>query len=128
MNAAPAPDDFEAAGESAAGSVFRCGLCGLRFTHGGRVCGACPLGSACDLVRCPGCGYQFPRGSRTVEWLRGWWRALARRRPGVPPARAIPETAGGDARSVAATAQGGSGGSARAIVAAVPSARAIPPR
>ena len=54
---------------------FQCALCGLRFTHGGRVCGACPLGAACDLVRCPGCGFQFPRGSPTLERLRRWWRA-----------------------------------------------------
>lgn len=69
MRLAPAPDEFVAAGVPAAGSAFQCALCGLRFTHGARVCGACPLASACDLVRCPGCGYQFPRGSRVVEWL-----------------------------------------------------------
>ena len=72
------PEAFVAAGGLAAGSAFVCALCGLRFTHGGRVCGACPMGAACDLVRCPGCGYQFPRGSRVVEWLSRWWRARKR--------------------------------------------------
>jgi hypothetical protein len=51
-------------------SGFRCALCGGRFEHGERSCGACPLLSGCDLVRCPHCGYQFPRSSRLVDWLR----------------------------------------------------------
>jgi Fe2+ transport system protein FeoA len=70
------PRAFEAAGESEL--AFACALCGLRFTHGGQVCASCPIGSGCDdLVRCPRCGYQFPRASRTVDWLRrlmAWWR------------------------------------------------------
>ena len=70
MRAAPAPEDFAAADALAAGTAFQCTLCGLRFTHGGRVCGTCPLGSACDLVRCPRCGFQTPRGSRLVAWWR----------------------------------------------------------
>jgi hypothetical protein len=75
-----AADAFSPAEDGPAGTLFRCGLCGLRFTHGDRVCGACPIGAGCDLVRCPGCGYQFPRRSRTVEWLGRWWRRAARRR------------------------------------------------
>lgn len=65
----PAADDGEA-------SVFQCGLCGLRFSHGERACGSCALGAGCELVRCPGCGYQFPRESRLLRWLQrvtsGW--------------------------------------------------------
>jgi hypothetical protein len=76
---APAPLEFRPAEDGAAGTVFTCALCGLRFTHGDRACGVCPIGAGCDLVRCPGCGYQFPRGSRTVEWLRRWWRRGAGR-------------------------------------------------
>ena len=72
--------EFRPAGDAAAATAFQCALCGLRFTHGDRVCGACPIGAGCDLVRCPGCGYQFPRRSRTVEWLRRWWRTGIRRR------------------------------------------------
>ena len=72
--------EFEPAEDATAGTVFQCALCGLRFTHGDRVCGACPLGAGCDLVRCPGCGYQFPRAARTVEWLCRWWRTGIRRR------------------------------------------------
>jgi len=51
-------------------TVFRCALCGGRFTHGGRACAPCPLSSGCDLVRCPSCGYTFPRSSRLLGWLR----------------------------------------------------------
>jgi Fe2+ transport system protein FeoA len=70
------PYSFAAAGE---GEAFACALCGLRFTHGGQVCASCPIARGCDdVVRCPRCGYQFPRASRTVEWLRSlraWWRS-----------------------------------------------------
>lgn len=59
------------------GTRFECGLCGTSFTHGGQVCGACPLNAGCDLVKCPNCGYQFPRSSRIVEWGRRIWRRLA---------------------------------------------------
>ncbi len=72
-----APDAFEAAGEGTPAEATRvqCALCGLRFTHGGRACAGCALGAGCDLVKCPGCGYQFPRGSRLVSW---WRRVLWR--------------------------------------------------
>ncbi len=59
------------------GTRFECGLCGTSFTHGGQVCGACPLNAGCDLVKCPNCGYQFPRSSRIAEWGRRIWRRLA---------------------------------------------------
>ena len=58
---------------------FACGLCGLTFMHGDRVCGACPMGHGCDLVRCPRCGYQFPRGSRIVDALKRLASFLRRR-------------------------------------------------
>ena len=125
MRAAPAREEFVPADALTGASTFQCALCGLRFSHGGKVCGSCPLASGCDLVRCPACGYQFPRGSRTLAWLGRSWQALTRRRP----ARSPRDDAGGDVRSAAAAAQGGSGGSARAIGAEVePAARAIPPR
>jgi hypothetical protein len=50
-------------------TVFTCGLCGARFTHGGEVCGACPMTTKCELVKCPNCGFQFPRGSRLLGLL-----------------------------------------------------------
>jgi hypothetical protein len=65
----------------AAGTVFQCLLCGLRFTHGGLVCGGCPLRRGCDLVACPGCSYTFPRSSRLVEWAK----RLLRRGRSRPP-------------------------------------------
>jgi hypothetical protein len=70
------PGAFLPAGESPRGTVFHCGLCGAAFTHEGRVCSACPLGASCDLVRCPGCGFTFPRGSRITDWARRFWSRL----------------------------------------------------
>jgi hypothetical protein len=55
-------------------STFVCGLCGNRFTHGGLVCGTCPMQTGCALVRCPHCGFQFPRSSRIVDFLRRVFR------------------------------------------------------
>ena len=69
----PSLDDFTPVAAAAAGTVFTCALCGARFTHGDRVCGACPLHAGCDLVRCPNCGYQFPRSSRLLDWVERWW-------------------------------------------------------
>lgn len=59
-------------------TVFRCGLCGARFTHGAMACASCPLHVGCDVVKCPECGYQFPRSSRLVEWAGKLARALKR--------------------------------------------------
>jgi hypothetical protein len=63
-----------------AATEFTCGLCGEVFTHGGQVCGSCPMSNGCDLVKCPSCGFQFPRGSRIAEGLArvwGWLRKTA---------------------------------------------------
>jgi predicted amidophosphoribosyltransferase len=65
--------DFRPADGTEEGTVFVCGLCGARFTHGGQVCGGCALQAGCHLVKCPSCGYQFPRSSRLVDWLRRRW-------------------------------------------------------
>ena len=61
-------------------TVFQCGLCGTRFSHGGQVCGGCPFHKSCNLVRCPSCGYEFPRGSRLVDWLAALWDRMRRPR------------------------------------------------
>jgi hypothetical protein len=62
---------FAPLGDGAAtGTVFRCALCGTRFTHGGRTCGSCPLAAGCELISCPRCGHGFPRRSVLAEWLR----------------------------------------------------------
>ena len=75
------PAEFTAATDDETGTLFQCPLCGLRFSHGGQVCGGCVLRSGCDLVSCPGCGYSFPRTSRLVEWVK---RLLRRGRRGPP--------------------------------------------
>jgi DNA-directed RNA polymerase subunit RPC12/RpoP len=62
-------------------TVFRCALCGARFSHAGLVCRTCPMRPACDVVQCPNCGYQFPRSSKTLDWLK---RAFARARSSAP--------------------------------------------
>jgi len=74
------PEDvaFRPAVEEPAATVFACPLCGGKFTHGGLVCGSCPLNAGCDIVKCPHCGYQYPRSSRIVDWLR---RRFGRRSP-----------------------------------------------
>jgi hypothetical protein len=55
------------------GTLFSCSLCGHAFTHGGRVCGACPVSSGCDLVKCPNCGFQFPRSSKIAAGISRLW-------------------------------------------------------
>lgn len=75
---APSPETapfLPLAGSARGATVFRCALCGARFTHGTMTCASCPLHAGCDVVKCPECGYQFPRSSRLVEWAR----AIARR-------------------------------------------------
>jgi Fe2+ transport system protein FeoA len=80
---------FEPATDEA--TAFACALCGLRFTHGGKVCASCPITHGCDdLVRCPRCGYQFPRGSRTLAWVQRLWRRLRAPAALPPPATAHP--------------------------------------
>jgi hypothetical protein len=64
----------------AEGTVFTCGLCGLRFSHSGLVCGTCPMQTGCALVRCPNCGFQFPRSSGLVDVLRRLFRRARRNR------------------------------------------------
>lgn len=60
-------------------SAFTCGLCGNRFTHGGLVCGTCPMQTGCALVRCPNCGFQFPRSSRIVDAFARMFQRLRRK-------------------------------------------------
>jgi hypothetical protein len=67
------------AAEAEGATVLACPLCGGRFTHGRRACGACPLARGCDLITCPDCGYTFPRSSRLAHWAERLWRAAWRR-------------------------------------------------
>jgi len=66
-----------------------CSMCGLDFEPGNSGCGhGCPLGTHCNLVRCPGCGYEFPGESQSLSWFgrvfgRGRGRGrYGRHRPG----------------------------------------------
>jgi hypothetical protein len=68
--------DFRMASSLPTGTVFHCGLCDGRFTHGDRCCDDCPLAAGCQLVRCPACGYQFPRETALDRW-RFWRRGRA---------------------------------------------------
>ena len=81
---APAPADGEFVplrADDCGATVITCPLCGGRFTHGERVCGACPLSGGCAIVRCPRCSYAFPRSSWIVDRLR---RAASRFRRTAP--------------------------------------------
>ena len=64
----------------ASATVFRCALCGERFTHGVQACGSCPLSAGCDQVSCPGCGHSFPRRSRLADWVGRLLRIREERR------------------------------------------------
>lgn len=77
-------EDFRAAPPPLGGTLFRCGLCGARFSHGDRSCPACALAPGCHLVRCPSCGYQFPRESAldTLQHRLRHWVGRLRARPG----------------------------------------------
>jgi len=61
-----------------------CPLCGMEFKRTETVCShGCPLGSTCELVRCPSCAYEFPEGSRSLNWIARLRRRL-RRAPRPP--------------------------------------------
>jgi Fe2+ transport system protein FeoA len=51
----------------------------MEFKRTDTVCShGCPLGSACDLVRCPNCAYEFPETARSLSWLARLRRRLQR--------------------------------------------------
>ncbi len=66
-----------------------CALCGFEIgkdRKNGSTCGdGCPLGTRCNLLRCPNCGYEFPlpQESKLLSWLR---RIFARTPAGPPKA------------------------------------------
>ncbi len=58
-----------------------CPMCGFEFNRDDTLCEhGCPLGSLCNLVRCPNCSYEFPATPRRVSWLR----SLLKRKPELP--------------------------------------------
>lgn len=55
-------------------SMVTCGYCRESFEEDRAqpTCGACPLSSACNFVRCPHCGYENPATPAWITRLRGW--------------------------------------------------------
>ncbi len=59
---------------SVAGETATCGFCGSEFREdrSQATCQACPLSTACGLVRCPNCGYENPRSPAWVTRIKKW--------------------------------------------------------
>jgi len=58
--------------EQASPSVL-CPMCGIEFARTDTACAhGCPLGAACNQVRCPGCDYEFPDRSPTASRFKRW--------------------------------------------------------
>ena len=54
-----------------ASRYLTCPLCGFEFDRTDTLCAhGCPLGSMCNLVRCPSCHYEFAETYPKVSWLR----------------------------------------------------------
>ena len=54
---------------------YKCALCGHAFIMDGHSCpSSCPMSRHCNLVCCPNCGYSFPKGSRTVEFIKNLFK------------------------------------------------------
>ncbi len=59
-----------------------CPMCAFGFEPEDTLCAhGCPMGAACELIRCPSCGYEFPETPKAVSWLR---RVFGRRRSRAP--------------------------------------------
>ena len=68
-------------------NLLTCPLCGFEFQRADALCKhGCPLGTMCNLARCPACEYECPQKLPGGSWLR---RLFQRRDEGVPP---MPET------------------------------------
>lgn len=53
-------------------------MCGFAFDREEAPCAhGCPLGTLCNLLRCPNCEYEFPEMSTRISWC---WMVLRRRR------------------------------------------------
>lgn len=63
-----------------------CPLCGFEFQKSDSLCyHGCPLGSMCNLVRCPACEHEFPEQLPGTSWL---WRLFHRGgAAAIPPCR-----------------------------------------
>ena len=57
---------------------MKCPLCGKEFEFSREVCANCPLHTGCDLIKCPNCGYEFPKGSKLVEFFEKLFKRRAK--------------------------------------------------
>lgn len=61
---------------------LNCPMCAFGFEPQDTLCAhGCPMGAACELIRCPSCGYEFPETPRSISWLR---RVLGKNRQRAP--------------------------------------------
>ncbi len=73
--------DRSAKGMDPATQWTACPMCGFEFNRDDTLCEhGCPLGSLCNLVRCPNCAYEFPATLKRVSWLR----SLLKRKSEMP--------------------------------------------
>ncbi|OGB90108.1 hypothetical protein A2625_04775 [candidate division WOR-1 bacterium RIFCSPHIGHO2_01_FULL_53_15] len=60
---------------------MKCPLCGKEFEFSREVCSNCPLhAGGCDLIKCPNCGYEFPKGSKLVDFFAKLFKPRRKRK------------------------------------------------
>jgi rubredoxin len=55
---------------------MKCPLCGYNFdeAEARNVCQACFMNRGCELIICPNCNYEFPKESKTVNFIKKLFR------------------------------------------------------
>ncbi len=54
---------------------MRCDFCGYEFKEedGIQGCRNCPMGSGCNMVKCPRCNYEIPKEPLWIKKLKKWF-------------------------------------------------------
>jgi rubredoxin len=54
---------------------MRCDFCGYEFDEedGIQGCRNCPMGSSCNMVKCPRCNYEIPKEPSWIKKLKKWF-------------------------------------------------------